>query len=121
MLSAAEPGLNLKVGEVSERRREGKHTTTQVSLHPLAAGGFVADTPGMREYGLAGLEKSELSRYYPEFAGPAQSCEYANCTHTREPWCGVKSAMRAGRLSRMRVENYWKILADLDETGRNLA
>ena len=57
----------------------------------------------------------------PEFAEPAQSCEYANCTHTREPWCGVKSAMRAGRLSRMRLESYWKILADLDETGRNLA
>ncbi|MGE5602635.1 MAG: ribosome small subunit-dependent GTPase A [Nitrososphaerales archaeon] len=113
LLSAVEPGLNLKVGEVSERRQEGRHTTTQVTLHPLAAGGFVVDTPGIREFGLAGLQKAALSRFYPEFAEPAQRCEYADCTHTREPWCAVKSAMRAGRLSRMRLESYWKILEDL--------
>jgi ribosome biogenesis GTPase len=113
LLSAVEPGLNLKVGEVSERKHEGRHTTTQASLHALAAGGFVVDTPGMREYGLAGLAKEDLPKYYPEFREPSQRCEYANCTHTREPWCGVKSAMRAGKLSRMRVENYWKILDDL--------
>jgi ribosome biogenesis GTPase / thiamine phosphate phosphatase len=114
LLSAAEPGLNLKVGEVSERRQEGRHTTTQVSLHPLASGGFVVDTPGIREFGLAGLQKTDLARFYPEFTEPAQRCEYANCTHTREPWCAVKSAMRAGGLSRMRLESYWKILAELE-------
>ena len=114
LLSAVEPGLNLKIGEVSDRKHEGRHTTTQVSLHPLTGGGFVADTPGIREYGLAGLKKSDLPRFYPEFAEPSQGCEYANCSHTREPWCGVKSAMRAGRLSRMRVENYWKIREDLE-------
>ena len=113
LLSAAEPGLNLKVGEVSDRRHEGRHTTTQVSLHPLAGGGFVADTPGMREYGLAGLTQAELAAFYPEFAEPAKRCEFANCAHTREPWCGVKAAMRAGRLSRMRLESYWKIREDL--------
>jgi ribosome biogenesis GTPase len=114
LLSAVEPGLNLKIGEVSERRQEGRHTTTQVTLHPLASGGFVVDTPGIREFGLAGLSKAELKRFYPEFAEPSQRCEYADCTHTREPWCGVKSAMRAGRLSRMRLENYWKIREDLE-------
>jgi ribosome biogenesis GTPase / thiamine phosphate phosphatase len=113
LLSAVEPGLNLKVGEVSERRQEGRHTTTQVSLHPLASGGFVVDTPGIREFGLAGLSKGDLVRFYPEFAEPSQRCEYTNCSHTREPWCGVKSAMRAGKLSRMRLESYWKILQDL--------
>lgn len=114
LLSAVEPGLNLKVGEVNEKKQFGRHTTTQSSLHPLAAGGFVVDTPGIREFGLAGMQKAELARFYPEFAEPARRCEYANCTHTREPWCGVKSAMRAGRLSRMRLENYWKILEDLE-------
>jgi len=74
----------------------------------------VADTPGIREFGLAGLKKTELQRFYPEFAEPAKACEYANCTHTREPWCAVKSAMRAGRLSRMRLESYWKIFQDLE-------
>ncbi|MCU0508766.1 MAG: ribosome small subunit-dependent GTPase A [Anaerolineae bacterium] len=114
LLSAAEPGLNLKVGEVNEQKQFGRHTTTQSSLHPLKAGGFVVDTPGIREFGLAGLTQAELKQFYPEFAEPAKGCEYANCTHTREPWCGVKSAMRAGRLSRMRIENYWKIRDDLE-------
>jgi ribosome biogenesis GTPase len=114
LLTAAEPGLNLKVGEVSDRKHEGRHTTTQASLHPLSGGGFVVDTPGMREYGIAGLKRSELARYYGEFSEPAKGCEYANCTHTREPWCGVKSAMRAGRLSKMRLESYWKIREDLE-------
>ena len=114
MLSAVEPGLNLKIGEISERRQEGRHTTTQVTLHPLAGGGFVADTPGIREFGVTGLQRADLPRFYPEFAEPAKGCEYANCTHTREPWCAVKSAMRAGRLSRMRLESYWKILEGLE-------
>jgi ribosome biogenesis GTPase len=114
LLSAVEPGLNLKVGEVNERKHEGRHTTTQTSLHPLAAGGFVVDTPGIREFGLAGLQKADLLRFYPEFKEHSERCEYTNCSHTREPWCGVKSAMRAGQLSRMRLESYWKILADLN-------
>jgi ribosome biogenesis GTPase len=114
LLGAVEPGLNLKVGEVNERKHEGRHTTTQASLHPLTAGGFVVDTPGIREFGLAGLHKADLPRFYPEFAEPSERCEYANCTHTREPWCGVKSAMRAGKLSRMRLESYWKIRENLE-------
>lgn len=114
LLGAVEPGLDLKIGEVNERRHEGRHTTTQVTLHPLAGGGFVADTPGIREFGLAGLKRTDLHRFYAEFAEPAKACEYANCTHTREPWCAVKSAMRAGRLSRMRMESYWKIFHDLE-------
>jgi ribosome biogenesis GTPase len=114
LLSAVEPGLNLKVGEVNEQKQFGRHTTTQSSLHPLKAGGFVVDTPGIREFGLAGMSKTDLPRFYPEFAEAAKGCEYANCTHTREPWCAVKSAMRAGRLSRMRLESYWKIREDLE-------
>ncbi len=113
LLTAAEPGLNLKVGEVSERKHEGRHTTTQVTLHPLARGGFVVDTPGIRDMGLAGLKREELLRFYPEFSPFAGECQYGDCTHTAEPWCAVKSAMRSGRLSRMRLESYWKILADL--------
>lgn len=112
LLSAVEPGLNLRVGEVNERRHEGRHTTTQVTLHPLRQGGFVVDTPGIREFGLAGLKPAELLRFYPEFdhAGP---CAYANCTHTREPGCAVKAAVRAGRLAALRYDSYRKIRRDL--------
>lgn len=113
LLSAAEPGLHLKVGEVNEHQHMGRHTTTQVSLHPLAAGGFVADTPGIREMGLAGLRQPDLGRLYPEFAALAATCGYANCSHTREPGCAVKLAVRRGELSAMRYDSYRKIWADL--------
>lgn len=113
LLSAVEPGLNLRTSAVSDRRHEGRHTTTQVTLHPLKMGGFVADTPGIREFGLSGLRQSDLPRFYPEISAQAGACAYANCTHTREPGCAVKQAVRAGQLAAMRYDNYRKILADL--------
>lgn len=115
LLRAVEPGLNLKVSEVSSRRHEGRHTTTQVALHPLRDGGFVADTPGIREFGLSGLRRADLARCYPEIVAEAGACAYANCTHTREPGCAVKRAVRGGSLSAMRYESYRKILRDLPE------
>ena len=115
LLAAAEPGLNLKVSEVSNRRHEGRHTTTQVSLHPLHDGGFVADTPGIREFGLSGLRRRDLARFYPEIAAQAGACAYANCTHTYEPGCAVKQAVRTGRMPAVRYDSYRKILRDLPE------
>jgi ribosome biogenesis GTPase len=109
LLSAVEPGLNLRTAEVSTRRHEGRHTTTQVTLHPLAAGGFVADTPGIREFGLSGLSGRDLPRFYPEIAAAAGGCSYADCSHTREPGCAVKAAVRAGRIAAMRYDSYRKI------------
>jgi ribosome biogenesis GTPase len=113
LLSAIEPGLHLRVGEVSERKHEGRHTTTQVSLHPLAAGGFVVDTPGIREFGLSGLRKGDLAGFYPELAALKGRCRFEDCSHTREPGCAVKLAVREGRLAAMRYDSYRKILADL--------
>lgn len=108
LLNAVEPELRLRVAEVSGRKHEGRHTTTQVTLHPLAAGGFVADTPGIREFGLAGLKQADLRGFYREFAA-AGPCEYANCSHMREPGCAVKAAVRAGRIARLRYDSYRKI------------
>ena len=115
LLSAAEPGLHLRTAEVSDRRHEGRHTTTQVTLHPLAAGGFVADTPGIREFGLAGLKGRDLPAFYPEIAAAAPGCAYADCSHTREPGCAVKTAVRAGRIAAMRYDSYRKIRHGLPE------
>lgn len=113
LLSAVEPGLHLRVGEVSDRKHEGRHTTTQVSLHPLAAGGFVVDTPGIREFGLSGLHKRDLAGFYGEIAALKGRCQFENCSHTREPGCAVKLAVREGRFSALRYDSYRKILADL--------
>ena len=115
LLSAAEPGLYLRTAEVSNRRHEGRHTTTQVTLHPLAAGGFVADTPGIREFGLTGLKGRDLPGFYPEITAAAEGCAYIDCSHTREPGCAVKTAVRTGHIAAMRYDSYRKIRRGLPE------
>ena len=115
LLSAAEPGLHLRTAEVSDRRHEGRHTTTQVTLHPLAAGGFVADTPGIREFGLSGLKGRDLPPFYPEIAGAAEGCTYADCSHMQELGCAVTAAVQTGRITAMRYDSYRKIRHSLPE------
>jgi ribosome biogenesis GTPase len=115
LLAAVQPGLNLRVTEVSDRRHEGRHTTTQVTLHPLAGGGFVVDTPGIREFGLSGLNRRDLAGFYPEMVPLADKCQFTDCSHTREPGCVVRAAVREGRLAAVRYENYRKIYRDLPE------
>ncbi len=98
LLSAAEPGLDLKVGEVSDRKHEGRHTTTQVSLHPLADGGYVVDTPGIREFGLSGLAPADLLQYYPDLGFVGQGCRFEDCAHLDEDGCAVRAAVARGAL-----------------------
>ncbi|HRW11373.1 MAG TPA: ribosome small subunit-dependent GTPase A [Caldilineaceae bacterium] len=106
LLSVAEPGLNLRVAEVSDRKHEGRHTTTQSSWHPLAAGGAVVDTPGIRDFGLAGLYKSELAGFFPEIAAKTTTCRFRNCTHINEAGCGVVAAVRRGEIAESRYHSY---------------
>lgn len=115
LLSAVEPGLHLRIAEVSDRRHEGRHTTTQVTLHRLAEGGFVVDTPGIREFGLTGLQPRDLAGFYPEIAPLAGACQFADCLHMREPGCAVRLAARQGRIAAVRYESYRKILVSLAE------
>ncbi|HOR00149.1 MAG TPA: ribosome small subunit-dependent GTPase A [Anaerolineae bacterium] len=114
LLAAVQPGLTLRTGVVSGRRHEGRHTTTQVTLHALEGGGYVADTPGIREFGLAGLRRGELARYYPEIAAVAHQCRFAGCLHEgRQPGCAVPDAVRSGRVAAVRYQSYRKIAATL--------
>lgn len=113
LLAAVQPGLDLRTGGVSARRHEGRHTTTQVTLHRLAGGGHVVDTPGIREFGLAGLRRAELMRYYPEIAAAARACRFADCTHDGEPGCAVGDAVQGGHIATVRLESYHKIAATL--------
>ena len=111
--SPAAPGLRLRTAAVSERSHEGRHTTTQVNLLPLEIGGYVVDTPGIREFGVSGLARGELIRYYPEMAEAAGHCRFRDCSHLHEPGCAVIEAVRLGRVSKARYHNYEKIYADL--------
>jgi ribosome biogenesis GTPase len=106
LLTAIQPNLQLKAKKVSEHSGEGRHTTTQVSMKELDMGGFVVDTPGIREFGLSGLQPADLARFYPEIAAAAANCRFGNCTHIHEPGCAVPAAIEGGSVSEARYHNY---------------
>lgn len=109
LLSAIQPGLPLRAKAVSARSGEGRHTTAQAVMLPLRDGGYVVDTPGIRELGLRGLRRDELIEFYPELEAAAVDCRYADCAHVHETECGVKTAVADGRIAEWRYENYKKL------------
>ena len=113
LLAAVQPGLHLRIGAVSDDSHEGRHTTTQVTMLPLVIGGYVVDTPGIREFGVSGVSRGELVRFYPEIAAVAGSCRFRDCSHLHEPGCAVLAAVRQGLVSEARYHNYEKILTTL--------
>jgi ribosome biogenesis GTPase len=112
LLNAIEPGLRLATGEVSRATRKGRHTTTSVSLLPLREGGFVVDTPGIREFGFFDVTPDELRGFFPEFqrAGP---CRFPDCSHAVEPGCAVREAAEAEKIDRRRYESYLRMRESL--------
>jgi ribosome biogenesis GTPase len=107
------PGLNLRVGEISESVNKGRHTTVGAKLHPLPGGGAVVDTPGLREVGMWGLDPDSLDVCFPEMRPYINECRFRDCTHAVEPGCAVRAALEKGELSRARWESYLKLRAEL--------
>jgi ribosome biogenesis GTPase len=107
------PGLNLRVGEISESVNKGRHTTVGAMLHPLPGGGAVVDTPGLREVGMWGLDPAALDVCFPELRPYLDQCRFRDCTHAVEPGCAVRAALEAGEISRARWESYLKLRAEL--------
>jgi ribosome biogenesis GTPase len=111
LLNAVEPGLELRVAEVSEETQKGKHTTTSAQLLPLAAGGYVVDTPGIRQFQLWDLDPAEVAGFYRDLRPYVNRCRFPNCTHTHEADCAVKDAVADGQLDARRYESYCHLLA----------
>lgn len=111
------PALQLKTQDVSGWSGKGLHTTTFAEMFdlPLAAGGKVIDTPGMREFGLVDITRQELSHYYPEMARLITGCQFNNCLHINEPGCAVKEAVANGLINEDRYVSYYNILESIDE------
>ena len=107
------PGLELRTAEISESVNKGRHTTVGALLRPLPGGGFIADTPGLREVGLWGIDASELADCFPEFRPLLEECRFADCTHTVEPGCGVREAVEAGTVGAGRYESFLKLREEL--------
>jgi len=121
LLNQIQPSLNLRTGEISESSRKGRHTTTRVELYPLSEGsGFVADTPGLREFGLVDLRLDELGYFFVEFERYRQKCRFPDCTHDHEPGCEVKLAVEAGGIAEERYRSYCNILSALDMGDKNV-
>ncbi len=115
LLEAVQPGLRLKTGEVSPRRGHGRHTTTVSRLYRLDGGGYLADTPGMREFGLWGMVRADLAASFVEFPSFAADCRFRDCLHVREPGCAVRAAAEDGRIDPGRYRHYLELLKELPE------
>ncbi len=116
LLNAIQPGLALRVASISDAVQKGRHTTVTAQLIPLDDGGYVADTPGLRELGLWGLDRDQLHFYFREFEPYLGSCRYgSSCTHTHEPGCAIQAAVEAGNISGHRFDSYRRILEGDDE------
>jgi len=119
LLNALIPDLDEKTRALSDQSQRGMHTTSRSTLFPLPAGGFLADTPGIREFGLFQFDPLDLHTYYPEFLAFADECRFPSCTHTHEPGCVVKEAVEREDIHPLRYRNYLQILESESESGRN--
>lgn len=117
LIQAIDPSLDIRTGEISESHHKGRHTTTFSTMYPLAGGGAVIDTPGIKGFGLIDIDDAELWHYFPEMMRTAPDCRFYNCTHTHEPGCAVVEAVERGQIAYPRYESYLKIL-DEDEKYR---
>ena len=117
LIRAIDPSLDIRTGEISESHHKGRHTTTFSTMYPLAEGGAVIDTPGIKGFGLIDIDDAELWHYFPEMMRTAPDCRFYNCTHTHEPGCAVVEAVERGQIAYPRYESYLKIL-DEDEKYR---
>lgn len=119
LLNALQPGLALRVASVSDAVQKGRHTTVTAQLIPLECGGYVADTPGLREVGLWGIEPDELDGCFPEFHPYLGECRFGNsCSHTHEPGCAIREAVAERAVSADRYESYRRLFSGEDDEGR---
>jgi ribosome biogenesis GTPase len=119
LLNSIQPGLKLATGDIGEVTFKGRHTTTVRELIPLDCGGWVADTPGLRQLELLRMDRDELLLCFLEFAEHAElACRFRDCKHDNEPGCKIKMAVEAGKISRRRYESFLALAKECELPGR---
>jgi ribosome biogenesis GTPase len=113
LLNALDSRLRLATGAVSAGNAKGRHTTTSSSLHRLANGAAIIDTPGIREFGLWNIGAAEVRNFFQEFEQHSPDCPFRDCSHTHEPDCAVKSAVERGEVQPVRYSAYRRVLESL--------
>ena len=111
LLNAVDPNLRLRVARRTAETQKGRHTTTTARLLPLATGGYVVDTPGIRQFQLWDVIPQEVAAYFRDIRPYVDHCRFPDCTHTHEANCGVKNAVADGRLDLRRYESYCQLFA----------
>ena len=110
LLNALQPGLGLRVREISQATGKGKHTTTHLEMFPLEPGGQVVDTPGVREFGLWNVHEDDLALFFPEMRPFVGRCSFGlDCRHDEEPGCAIRKAVTAGQISPRRYQSYFRL------------
>ena len=112
LINAVEPGLNLKTKDLSGYHKVGMHTTTFAKMHPLSFGGYIIDTPGIKEFGLVDFDRKKIAERFPEMRKYMHDCKFNNCTHIHEPDCAVIEAIEDGNINLTRYESYLSIIND---------
>ena len=112
LVNRLDPGLDIRVGEISEVHEKGKHTTTFAQMYELNFGGYIIDTPGIKEFALFDMEKETLAQRFPEMRALMHDCRFNNCTHLHEPHCAIKNAVEQGVIADWRYENYCNMMDD---------
>ena len=115
LVQQIDPTLDIRTAEISDNHQKGRHTTTFSTMYPMAEGGALIDTPGIKGFGLLDIEEEELWHYFPEMMHYGRACRFYNCTHTHEPGCAVMAALEEGEISELRYESYLKMMDDDDK------
>jgi ribosome biogenesis GTPase len=109
-VNAIEPTLDLKTQELSDAHLKGMHTTTFTEMFPLSFGGFIIDTPGIKEFSVINMDKNEVYHFFPEIFKKAGECKFNTCLHLNEPKCAVMDAVEKGDIALSRYHSYLSIM-----------
>jgi len=118
LINTVAPELRLKIGEISEQHGQGQHTTTFAEMFDLSFGGRIIDSPGIRGFGIADIDKEEIARYFKEFFKASENCKFNNCQHLSEPGCAVKSELEEGTIAESRYQSYLSMVLEEEEPYR---
>lgn len=112
LLNVIDTNLNLQTAGLTKFTDKGSHTTTYAEMYPLL-GGYIIDTPGIKEFGLENMDKNEISHYFPEMRDLLGQCKYNNCLHLNEPQCAVYDAFENGEIDESRYKTYLTVLNEV--------
>ena len=113
LVNCLQDNIQMETGKISSKIDRGKHTTRHSEIIPICDGTYIVDTPGFSSMDVPGFEKKDLWTCYPDFAEYEPYCRFQGCSHINEPDCGVKDALKQGKISRIRYDNYILLYEEL--------